>query len=251
MQIKKASFLVEGVDIQGQLYLPGEGKRLPVLCICHGIPSGKPADPADKGYPLLAEKFCQAGFITMIFNFRGTGASGGNLDMLGWTKDLEEIITYLHSLPEADKSQLYVMGFSGGAAVTTYVAAHEPRISGVILCACPAEFDNFINRSESSIEHFRSIEVFRDKEFPPSSREWLNGFRKIAPLKWIDKIAPRPLLILHGEKDDLIGIDHAWRLYEKAGDPREIAIIEGGGHKLRSSEQAMDTALKWLNQRPK
>jgi alpha-beta hydrolase superfamily lysophospholipase len=44
----------------------------------------------------------------------------------------------------------------------------------------------------------------------------------------------------------LIEEEQAWRLYEKAGEPKEIAVIPGAGHKLRLSDQAMDIALAWL-----
>lgn len=240
---------VEGIDILGEMYIPEEeGKTFPALCICHGIPSGKPADPADGGYPLLAEKFCNAGFVTLIFNFRGAGISGGDFDMMGWTRDLEAVIDYLYSHPKVDNSQLYLMGFSGGAATSAYVAARDCRVSKVVLCASPAEFDSLTEqrRVEDMIEDFRRIEIIRNKDFPPSLEEWKNGFKEISPIQWIGKIAPRQVLILHGKVDELIGIDHARRLYKAALEPKEIAIIEGGEHRLRLSEKAMDTALEWL-----
>jgi uncharacterized protein len=251
MERRGVSLLVDGIDILGELYLPEGGKTFPALCICHGIPSGKPADPADGGYPLLAEKFSSAGFITLIFNFRGTGISGGDFDLQGWVKDLEAAIDYLYSHPEVEKSRLCLMGFSGGAATSVYVAAHDPRVTKVILCACPAEFRGFTEQRkvEDMIEDFRRINIIRNKDFPPSLEEWIKGFREVSPIQWIDKIAPRPLLILHGEEDDLIGVDQAWRLYEGARQPKEIAIIEGGEHKLRLSEKAMDFALEWLKAR--
>jgi len=239
---------LEGIDILGELYLPEDGKVSPALCICHGIPSGKPADPADGGYPLLAEKFCNTGFITLIFNFRGAGISGGDFDLMGWTRDLEAAVDYLYSHPKVEKYKLCLMGFSGGAAVSTYVAAHDRRVSKVVLCACPAEFSGFTEQKkvEDIIENYRSIQIIRNKDFPPSQEEWIKGFRDVSPIQWIDKIAPRQLLILHGEEDELIGIDHARRLYKAAREPKDIAIIEGGEHKLRLSEKAMDTALEWL-----
>jgi len=254
MKRRGISLKVEGINIIGELYLHEEGgKALPALCICHGIPSGKPTDPANGGYPLLAEKFCAAGFVTLIFNFRGTGMSGGNFDIMGWVKDLEAAIDYLYSRPEVDKSHLCLMGFSGGAIVSAYVAAHDPRVSKVILCACPAEFPGFTEqaRAEAKIEEFRRIGIIRDKDFPPSVDDWMKGFKYTTPIQWIDKIAPRPLLILQGEEDDLVEVNQVWRLYQKAREPKEIAIVEGGGHKLRLSEKAMDTALGWLKRQIK
>jgi len=249
MEKRGISLTVEGINIVGELSLPEEGGgALPALCICHGIPSGKPADPTDGGYPLLAEKFCTAGFITLIFNFRGTGVSEGNFDIMGWVKDLEAAIDYLCSCPEVDTSHLCLMGFSGGAVVSAYVAARDPRISKVVLCACPAEFRDLTDQGwwKPQIDHFRRIGIIRDKSFPHSVDHWLKGFNHTAPLHWIDQIAPRPLLILQGEEDDLVEVSQAWCLYEKAREPKEIAIIKGGGHKLRLSQEAMDTALSWL-----
>lgn len=239
---------VDGVTIAGELRLPQGAAKSAALCICHGIPSGRPADPGDRGYPGLAEKSCLAGFVTLIFNFRGTGLSGGNFDMLGWTRDLEGAIDYLCLCPQVDRSRIYLMGFSGGAAASAYVAAHDARIARLVLCACPAEFRRIVleKRADFSVEHFRQIGLIRDLDFPPSLDDWANGFRRVTPVDWINGISPRPLLIVQGKNDDLIDEEQAWRLYEKAGDPKEIAIVAGAGHKLRLSDQAMDTALAWL-----
>ncbi len=252
MRKRGLSLTVEGINIVGELYVPQESgrKTFPALCICHGIPSGKPPDPTDRGYPLLAERFCAAGLATMIFNFRGTGLSGGDLDLSGWTRDLEAAINYLSICPEVDDTGLSLMGFSGGAAVSAYVASHSPKVTSVILCACPSEFGFWSAKGEadSFIDHLRRIGAIRDKNFPHSVDEWLEGFKRISPIQWIDKISPRPLLIIHGEEDELIEAKHAWALFQKAGDPKEIAIVEGGKHKLRLDEKAMDIALKWLKQ---
>lgn len=249
MKTRQVSLGIDGLDIAGEACFPdGERASLPALCICHGIPSGSPPDPSDGGYPALAATFCAAGFITLIFNFRGTGASGGNFDIQGWARDLEAAMDYLYSCPEVDRQRLYLMGFSGGAAVSACVAARDPRVKGVVLCACPAEFRGLVleENALSSIEHFRRIGIIRDRDFPPSVDGWLQGFRHVAPLRWIDRIAPRPLLLLQGAEDDVVDVSQAWLLYHKAREPKEIAVIEGVGHRLRLDRGAMDRALRWL-----
>lgn len=168
--------------------------------------------------------------------------------MMGWTRDLEAIIHFLRGRSEVGASRVYLMGFSGGAAATAYVAAHHPAVARVVLCACPAEFQKFTSshREDFSLEHFRQIGLIRDSDFPGSLERWLNSFREVTPIRWIDRITPRPLLILQGENDDLVEVDQAWRLYGKAREPKEIVIIEGAGHKLRLSDRAMNIALEWL-----
>lgn len=189
-----------------------------------------------------------AGFTTLIFNFRGTGLSEGNFDMLGWTRDLHAAVDWLCKRPEVDRTRIYLMGFSGGAATSVYVAAHDYRISGVALCACPAEFRGFDGpeRTDFSLEHFRQIKLIKDKDFPPSTESWRHSFREVTPINWIDRISPRPLLILHGDADELIDPSHARRLHDKAGEPKEAIIVPGAGHKLRLSDNAMELAMQWL-----
>jgi alpha-beta hydrolase superfamily lysophospholipase len=248
MEVRPVNWEVDDIVIVGELRLPDGAAGSPALCICHGIPSGKPADPNDKGYPDLADRFCRAGFVTLIFNFRGTGPSGGNFDMMGWVHDVQGAIDHLHSCPQVDQSRIYLMGFSGGAAASVYATAHDARVARLVLCACPAEFRRIVTerKADFSIDRFRQIGLIRDKGFPPSLDDWANSFREITPINWVDRIAPRPVLMLQGNNDDLIEEEQAWCLYEKAGEPKEIAIVAGAGHKLRLSDQAMDIALAWL-----
>jgi alpha-beta hydrolase superfamily lysophospholipase len=249
MEVRPVNWKVDDIVIVGELRLPDGPAKTPAVCICHGIPSGKPADPNDKGYPDLADRFWLAGFATLIFNFRGTGPSGGDFDMMGWVRDLQGAIDYLHSCPQVDQSRVYLMGFSGGAAASAYVTAHDARVARLVLCACPAEFRRIVTerKADFSIERFRQIGLIRDRDFPTSPDAWADSFSEITPINWIDRIAPRPLLMIQGKDDDLIDEEQAWHLYEKAGQPKEIAIVAGAGHKLRLSDQAMDIALAWLN----
>jgi len=240
---------VDNLRLPGEVHFPETVRQpCPALCLCHGIPSGQPASSGDTGYPGLAERFCAAGFITMIFNFRGAHGAEGNLDMLGWNRDLKAAIDYLTSLQEVDKSRLCLLGSSAGAAVIVYVAATDPRVYSLVTLACPADFSFLSNRQQAkaTIDRFRSIGLIRDKVFPPSVDEWLDGFSTVSPLRWIDKISPRPLLLIHGEKDDLVPVEHAHQLFERAGEPKKLVIIPGAGHRLRLEEKAINTALDWL-----
>jgi dipeptidyl aminopeptidase/acylaminoacyl peptidase len=246
MMFENIILRVDEIDITGRLYIPDDGRsNFPAVCICHGIPSGNPANPDDGGYPLLAEQVCDRGYAVFIFNFRGAGTSGGNLDMLGWTKDLDAVIEYLYQRPEIDSSFLSLLGFSAGAAVSVYTAAHDSRVTSVIACSCPAEF-GFID-PESALERFRNIGTIRDKDFPNSISEWAEGFRQVSPINCIQDISPRPVVIIHGEDDEVVNISHAYRLYDKAGEPKRLYTIPGAGHRLRNNEQALEKVFEFLD----
>jgi len=247
MHTEVVTLEVDGLNIVGQFYLPAGRMPYPTVCVCHGIPAGIP-DPNDRGYALLAEQICRQGFAVLIFNFRGTGDSGGNLDILGWSRDLKAVIDYLCTLPEVDKSRLSLLGFSGGAAVSIYVAAQDDRVSSVVACACPAEFTLLTKADNPSplVDHFRSIDVIRDSDFPPSAQEWLTGFKLLSPINYVAGIFPRPLLLVHGSQDETVKVSDARRLYARAGEPKQLIIVDGAGHRLRQSDEAMAIVLGWL-----
>ena len=247
MEVKPIRLKSGGLTLAGEVYFPRGGKPCPALCICHGIPNVA-YNPADRGYATLAGRFCAAGFVTLLFNFRGAGKSEGNLDLLGWTEDLTAALDFLHCLDRVDRPRLGLLGFSGGAAVGVYVAAHDARVSLLAACACPADF-SFAEDGTSlaaRIQRFRDIGAIRDRDFPPSIEEWRRGFETVLPIRWIDKIAPRPLLLVHGGADETVPVRQAHELYHKAGEPKTLAIIPGAGHKLRLEEAAMTAVLDWL-----
>jgi uncharacterized protein len=249
--VRNASVVLNSDDLllSGDVYMPDEcDKTFPAVCLCHGIPA-VPYDPNEKGgYPELAARFCKEGFVALAFNFRGAGPSQGNIDMVGWTHDLAAAIEFLNILPEVNKEKIYLLGSSGGAAVSIFVAARDRRVSAVATLACPAEFD-FLSTgytAESMIRSFRAIGIIKDPDFPPSVDTWLEGFRTVSPIKYIDRIAPRPILLVHGDKDETVPVAHAGRLYDKAHEPKEMTIISGAGHRLRHDERAIKVAMDWI-----
>jgi len=250
MMIKeRISLIVDGLRIVGEVYLPEVNikKVHPAVCLCHGIP-GRIKDPSDRGYQLLAERFCMEGFAVLIFNFRGTGESDGNFDIIGWARDLTAVIDLLFNHPGIDKNRISLMGFSGGAAVSVYVTAHDTRIFSLVTCACPSEF-SLISEPERInwfINQAKTVGIIRDRNYPPSIQEWIAGFEDISPIKWVDRVSPRPILIIHGTTDEIVDQTHASRLYEKAKDPKDILMIEGAEHRIRTDERAINGALVWL-----
>ncbi len=250
MKVREIRLKADGLKLVGELHIPSINHVHPALCICHGIPA-VPPNPTNRGYTLMAQRFSHAGFATLIFNFRGTGRSEGNLDILGWSRDLQAAIDFLYGLKEVDKTHFHLLGFSGGAAVSVYTAAQDPRVSTVVTCACPADFHSLRQRETplDSIQRFRQIGAIRDKDFPPSIEDWERGFETITPINWIDKISPRPLLLVHGDADELIPLEHAQKLYRKAKEPKELKIMPGVKHKMRLEKPAMDFVLDWLKAR--
>ena len=63
----------------------------------------------------------------------------------------------------------------------------------------------------------------------------------------IGQIAPRPVLLLHGDADEVVPVSHAHELFRASRQPKQLAVLPGGVHRLRVDERAMSHAADWLS----
>ncbi|MBF8267011.1 MAG: prolyl oligopeptidase family protein [Dehalococcoidia bacterium] len=223
--------------------------------MCHGMPAGPRQTPGaaapagrDPDYPALAEMCAWEGFATLIFNFRGTGESGGNFHPLGWAQDLDAVVSWLLERPEVDGSRIALLGSSMGAAVAIYVAAHRKEVAALVAFASPA-VTGPRPRPAEAVERLRALGVIRDPDFPPSLETWAEESQRLSPVEWVGKVASRPLLLLHGDADDVVSPESVYTLFERAGDPKELRLLPGVGHRFRHEGAVISAALEWLKGR--
>jgi uncharacterized protein len=50
------------------------------------------------------------------------------------------------------------------------------------------------------------------------------------PIRYVDKISPRPLFFIHGTKDKIVPVGMSRTLFEKAKEPKKLWIVPGAGH---------------------
>jgi len=246
--VRPVVLISDGLRLAGELRLPQSAGRHPALIICHGIPA-VPFNPDDAGYHDLAARFAAHGWVTLIFNMRGAGLSEGDFDMAGWSRDIGAAIGFLSQEASADPSALYLMGFSGGAAAALHRASLDARVAGVVSCASPAHFRDLIGGDGLSqcIARWREIGIIRDPGFPSNMERWTSGFREVEPVAHVGNLAPRPLLLLHGDSDEVVSVSHAHELFSAARQPKQLTVIPGGLHRLRVDERAMSAAMEWLD----
>ncbi len=127
-----------------------------------------------------------------------------------------------------------VLGFSGGGAAAIRVAAEASQIFSLAVVGTPADFEIFEGSPEEIIEEFRERGIIRHPDFPKDPDKWVSGFKEIEPLRWVSQFQGKHLLIVHGDADELIPLEHACELYKHApAGVAELAVIPGGVHRLR------------------
>jgi uncharacterized protein len=65
---------------------------------------------------------------------------------------------------------------------------------------------------------------------------WLGGrlagmpLATASPLEAVERIAPRPLLLIHGDADHLIPPSDSQEIYDAAGEPKALWLAPGSRH---------------------
>lgn len=111
------------------------GQRAPIVVMAHGLGAIKTLRLA-----AFAERFCAAGYLCLVFDYRYFGGSTGKprelLDIASQIADWRAAVTYARSLPDVDPERVIVWGTSFGGGHSIITAADDRRVAAAI-AQCP------------------------------------------------------------------------------------------------------------------
>lgn len=212
------------------LHLPDGGGRVPCVVACHGLHASKDSDK----YVLLGDVLPAAGIALARFDFRGCGESSGREDettIASRLEDVEGVLALLEGHPRLD-GRVGLLGSSLGGFVALFVAARRPG-TPVVTWNAPASLTELAN---DDLEENRSLGI-------PFALEFMTGRYALAPTG-----VPRHLCV-HGDADDVVGLEHGAQLHEQAAQPCDLLVIAGGDHRLTDPahrRQAVQASLDWF-----
>ena len=164
---------------------------------------------------------------------------------MGWASDLRAIVEWVSQQAGVRTDRIGALGSSMGASVALHVAATEPKISSVVSFAAPARM-GVNNDVKGMVQRMRDMGVIRDSGFPPSAEDWYAEFGELDPLSAIPAISPRRVVLIQGDADDVVSPGDAGLLFAQAGDPKDLIMLPGVGHRFRRETAAVETCLDWL-----
>lgn len=218
----------------------------PGLILCHGFPIG-PIDARRSAgtFPQLVDRIAyEAGYVAMTFNFRGCGTSTGDFSLQGWIDDLRTAVDHLCTTMGVSTTVL--VGTNTGGSIAICVGADDPRVSAVAALSPRADFDDWAEHPRRFLDHARELGAIRTPGFPNSLDDWTRAFRRFRPLAAARRLAPRPLLVMHGDEDESVPTSDARQLAQAHG-AAELVVLPGGGHRLRHDPRAIAILFGWLD----
>ena len=212
----------DGVPISAW-YVPAPPSETPrgVIILCHGYHGNR-----SKMLPYL-EFLHRVGFAAVLFDWRAHGWSGGKRATFGYTEpeDLFAALDWVSEHSDLAHLPLALYGESMGASVALLVAAEEPeRVKAVVADSPYARFDHAVEGRITMILG----PVVAPLVIPNARRigELVLGVscEEIAPLHAMERIFPRPVLLIHGQEDRLIAPENS--RWIAAASPGNVTLWE-------------------------
>ncbi|NJK61758.1 MAG: alpha/beta hydrolase [Synechococcaceae cyanobacterium SM2_3_1] len=153
--------------------------------------------------PILTQLYT-LGFSIFAYDYRGYGTSDGRPSERNAYRDAEAVYNYLTAEKGIAPSRIIPYGRSVGGGSAVDLASRHP-VGGLIL-------------ESTFTSAFRVVLPFS-----------ILPFDKFTNLRKLSRIQC-PLLVIHGEADEVIPVSHGKRLYDSATVPKLSLWVEGAGH---------------------
>ncbi len=173
----------------------------------------------------------QYGFDVFIFDYQGYGASEGKSTPQRTVEDGRAAIRYLQSSTASANLPIGLFGQSIGAAIATVVAAENPEACAVVL---EAGFSSYKAILKDVLKRSWLLKPFA--YFVPR----MIAQRGLDPIDFIGRVAPRPVFIIHGDRDKTIPFWMGEELFRNAREPKKLWKVPDADHlqcKTRQSKK--------------
>jgi len=212
----------DGTKIHGW-YVPHKQPQAVVL-FCHGN-AGNITHRAD----IIRALNDRVGVSVLVFDYRGYGKSEGKPDEPGVLADARSARTWLAQKAGLAENQIVLMGESLGGAVAVDLAADGAR--ALIL--------------ENTFSSVPDVAAFH-YPWAPVRLLMRTQFDSAAKIR----VYHGPLYQSHGDRDTIVPLRFATRLFDVANEPKHFLLIEGSDHNDPRMPQYYDKLREFLHGAP-
>jgi len=156
--------------------------------------------------------------------YRGYSGSTGHPTEAALHRDAETAYAWLAA--RHAPSDIVIMGHSLGSGVAVRLAAQHPARALIL----ESPFTSAVDVGAAELPWLPVRLLMWDRYL---SRDWIGQVRM-------------PLLVVHGDRDDVIPFRFGLRLYDLASQPKTFVRIAGGGHNDLSERGLYDIVWRFL-----
>ncbi|HZK83026.1 MAG TPA: alpha/beta fold hydrolase [Humisphaera sp.] len=197
------------------------------VILCHGFGADKAADLS------MARDLAPNGYNILAFDFRAHGESDGQLTTFGdeERRDVLGAVRWLRRLHPGQTRRIFGLGESMGAAALIGAAADPDEGQMIDAIAVFAPFDRLSTLVQDVADsHLVPTAGWLATRLalPVAGAQLGCALQHFSPATVVDKLAPRPLLVIASEDDATSDIDLSKDLYARASQPKFAYWLKKG-----------------------
>ncbi len=236
MPREKLSFsAAAGHMLTGTLELPaGRVKGAAVFAHCFTCSQNS------KGATYLTRALAKRGIACLRFDFTGLGGSEGDFGDSGFAGDVADVESAAREMAKRYKQDVLLVGHSLGGAAVLAAAVRLDCVYGVATVNAPSDVPHALERIEGDLAAIKrdgsGTVAIGGRPFTISAH-FIDDTREADLGAKLDKLRV-PLLVLHSPTDEIVGIDHAKTIFERAHHPKSFVGLEGADHLMTDDADA-------------
>jgi len=186
----------------------------------------------------------ECGYDVFAFDYRGYGKSAGHPTIEGVHIDAQAAIEATLNLTQRDDERIILLGQSLGGAIAVYATANSAQKNRIKVLIVDSAFSDYQVIAREKLDMFAITRLFQYPLASPFAD-------KHSPITWIKRVAPVPVLILHGNKDNIVPLHHSQDLYNEALPPKDLWQVTDVGHiQTFASKEIRERLLEYLKSLP-
>jgi len=235
----------QGIMLAAKIDLPGSPECFAIFSPCFTCTKETLATYRISQY--LAKK----NIAVLRMDFTGLGESDGNFGDSNFSTQIDDIISASQYLQKHYQKPALLIGHSMGGTASYAAASLLDNIKAVVSIASPSTPSHVLHHFGSALDQIKAgndSEFFvAGKAYPIKSQfiENLKQHKFDETLQQLNK----PVLIFHGENDNLVDISHAETLFSHLNQPKSFVSLDTADHILsnrKDNEYVADVMVSWL-----
>ena len=225
-----------GSEVSGHLE-PPKGTPRGWAIFAHCFTCGKDSRAAVN----ISRALSRAGIGVLRFDFAGSGISGGPLKPVSFASDVEDLRAAAKAMAAAGMSPSLLVGHSLGGTAAIVAAAELPDVAAVATIGAPADLQHILrvfrpNDLDTIAGEGEASVLIAGRPFL-IRRSFLEAVEGVDVEKSIATLR-RPVLVMHSPVDQVVGIDHASRIFVASRHPKSFVSLDKADHLLTNATDA-------------
>jgi putative redox protein len=237
----------DGTELAARLDLP-QGKPLATALFAHCFTCGKDIAAARR----IAARLAGMGIAVLRFDFTGLGHSGGEFANTTFASNVGDLVAAARYLDGRGIAPSLLIGHSLGGAAVLKARAEISSVRAVVTLNAPFDPGHVTNSFTDALPEIKARGDAQVNLGGTAFRITRDFVDSVATAQLQPAIAGlnAALLVMHGPRDAIVGIDNATAIFQAAKHPKSFVTLDDADHlisRAQDAEYAAQVIAAWAS----